>query len=173
MRFLFLLLLAFAAGCTSRTDIVLPLSPAIVGNSRVDAVELDVRPTALGSMQALDEAAEGRQGAAGQKLATLLPEAIGRAMAVAGLTRGRPLKLLVELDHVRAASAGSALFGGEDRLAGTVFVRDAATGAALGQLYVNINARNSGLMGLATRGGVRERMVEAFAARIAKALSGR
>ena len=61
----------------------------------------------------------------------------------------------------------------EDRLAGTVFVRDAATDEPLGQLYVDVNARNSGLIGLATRGGVRERVAAAFANRVAKALAGR
>jgi hypothetical protein len=173
LRLLLVFILLFATACTSRTDVVLPITPAIVGNSRVAAVELDVRPTAQASMAALDEAARGKEGAAGQPLAQLLPGAIRRATQAAGLSRGRALRLLVELDHFQAASLGSALFGGEDRLAGTVFVRDAETGASLGQLYVDVNARTSGLMALATRGGLRERLVEAFADRIAKALSGR
>ena len=161
------------AGCTSRTDVVLPLDRSIIAASRVQAIDLDVRPTAQASMAALDERAAGKEGEAGQILSELLPAAIMEASRAAGLNGGRNLRLLVELDHLEAASAGSAVFGGEDRLAGTVFVRDAATGAALGQLYVDVNARTSGLMGLATRGGVRERLVDAFAARVAKALSGR
>lgn len=172
LRFLLLLAALVLAGCTSKTDVVLPLSRAIVGNSRVAAVELDVRPTARASVAALDEAAQGRQGAAGQAFAALLPDAITRATQTAGLTGGRALTLLVELDHLRSASAGSAMFGGEDRLAGTVFVRDAATGEPLGQLYIDVNSRRGGLMALATRDGVRERMIEAFAARVAGALSG-
>lgn len=152
---------------------VLPLAPAIVGNSRVAAIELDIRPSARAAVAALDEAAQGREGAAGQPIAQLLPAAIARATVAAGLTGGRAVKLLVELDHLQAASAGSAIFGGEDRLAGTVFVRDAETGQPRGQLYIDVNTRTSGLLALATRGGLRERMVEAFAERIAGALSGR
>lgn len=173
MRFFLLLFALILAGCTSKTDIVLPLSRGIVGASQVAAVEIDVRSTASATVAALDEAAKAQTGLAGQALATLLPEAITRATRAAGLTQGRALKLLVELDDLQAASAGRALFGTQDRLAGTVFVRDAETGAALGQLYVDVNSRTSGWMALATRGGLRERMVDAFAERVAKALSGR
>jgi hypothetical protein len=173
LRLLLPLIIALLAACTSRTDVVLPIAPAIVGNSRVEAVALDIRPSARASIAALDEAARGREGAAGQAVAELLPNAIKDTAQAAGLTGGRPLRVLVELDHFQVASTGSALFGGEDRLAGTVFLRDAGTGQPLGQLYIDVNARTSGVMALATRGGVRERMAYAFADRVARALRGR
>lgn len=170
---LFLALMLCA--CTSRTEEVLPLSRSIVGASRVAKIDLVVQRPARASVAALDERAgrSGEEGPAGAPLSKLLPEMIMEATRKAGLTSGRELKLLLEIDDMQTASAGAALIGGEDRLAGTVFVRDAATDELLGQLYIDVNARSSGLMGLATRGGVRERLAEEFAGRVAKALSGR
>ena len=172
--FAFFLALALCA-CTSRTDEVLPLSRSIVGASQVKAIELVVQPAARASVAALDERASraGESGYAAAPVAELLPDMIREATRRFGLTSGRELKLLLEIDEFQTASAGAAMFGREDRLAGTVFVRDAATDEPLGQLYVDVNARSSGLIGLATRGGVRERVAEAFATRVAKALSGR
>jgi hypothetical protein len=170
---LFLALLLCA--CTSRTQEVLPLSRSVVGASQVTKIDMVVRPSARASVAALDERARRSQetGCASAPLDRMLPDMIGEATRKLGLTSGRELKLLLEIDDFRAASAGAAMFGQQDRLAGTVFVRDAATDEPLGQLYVDVNARNSGLIGLATRGGVRERIVEAFAARVARALAGR
>ena len=178
MRFsrIFALFLALALGaCTSRTDEVLPLSRSIVGASQVKTVELVLQPAARASVAALDERASrsGETGEAAAPLAQLLPDMIRQATRKLGLTSGRELKLVIEIDELQTASAGAAMFGKEDRLAGTVFVRDAASDEALGQLYVDVNARSSGLMGLATRGGVRERIAEAFATRVARALAGR
>jgi hypothetical protein len=175
-RFLAPFLLLLACACTSRTDEVLPLSRSIVGASQVKRIELVVRPQARASVAALDERAGQKKaegGHAAAPLAQLLPDMIMEATRRLGLTGGRELKLLLEIDEFETASAGAAMFGVEDRLAGTVFVSDAGTGETLGQLYVDVNARASGLMGLATRGGVRERIAEAFATRVAKALSGR
>lgn len=164
-----------ACACTSRTDEVLPLSRWIVGASQVKRIEIVVQPQARASVAALDERAgqKAEGGVAAMPLAELLPHMITEATRKLGLTSGRELKLLLEIDELATASAGAAMFGVEDRLAGTVFVSDARTGEALGQLYVDVNARASGLMGLATRGGVRERIAEAFATRVVNALSGR
>jgi hypothetical protein len=173
---LFLLLLLILAGCASRTDEVLPLSRSIIGASNVREVEVVVQPPARAAVAALDQKAGENVGEGGYRaspLAQMLPQMIAEATRRAGLTSGRALKLLLEIDDLQTASAGAAMFGKEDRLAGTVFVRDADTGQALGQLYVDVVGSNSGLMGLATRGGVRERLAEGFAARIVKALSGR
>jgi hypothetical protein len=175
-RFFTLFLLLLTCACTSRTDEVLPLSRSIVGASQVKRIETAVRPQAQASVAALDERATQKKaegGYAAAPLARLLPDMIMEATRRLGLTSGRELKLMLEIDELQTADAGAAMFGSKDRLAGTVFVSDAATGEALGQLYVNVNARASGLMGLATRGGVRERIAEGFATRVAKALSGR
>jgi len=102
----------------------------------------------------------------------MLTRAIENVARRRGLVSGRPLKLLVEIDEVQTADAASAMFGRDDRLAGSVFVRDAATGQALGQLYIDIVNANGGLMSVITRaGGVREKLAEAFAEDIAEALS--
>jgi hypothetical protein len=81
---------------------------------------------------------------------------------------------VLDIDRIDVQGTGAALFGREDRLAGTVFIRDAATGEPLGQLYVDTVGTNGGLLALALRGGgVRERLVGAFSERVAGALSGR
>jgi hypothetical protein len=170
---LFLALLLCA--CTSRTQEVLPLSRSIIGASQVTKIDMVVQRPARAAVAALDQRAvrSGEEGHAGAPLREMLPEMIMEATRKLGLTSGRELKLLLEIDDLQTASAGAAMFGKEDRLAGTVFIRDAATDEPLGQLYVDVNARTSGLIGLATRGGVRERIAEAFATRVARALSGR
>ena len=170
-----LLLALLLCACASRTDEVLPLSRGLIGASHVTGIDMVVQPAARASIATSDERAgrSGEAGAAGAPLRQMLSDMILAATREAGLTGGRELRLLLEIDDLQTASAGAAMFGKGDRLAGTVFVRDAATDAPLGQLYVDVNARNSGLIGLATRGGVRERLGEAFAERVAKALSGR
>jgi hypothetical protein len=164
------------SACASRTEEVLPLSRAIIGASRVAAVEIIIQPTARSSVVALDEraAASGAQGPASRSFNTLIEAAVRDAALRAGLNGGRPLRLLLDIDHLQVPGTGAAMFGKDDRLAGTVFVRDAATGAMLGQLYVDVASGNAGLLGIALRGGgVRERLAAAFAERIADALSGR
>ena len=170
---LFLALLLCA--CASRTQEVLPLSRAIVGASQVTKIDLVVQPSARAAIAASDERA-GRSAEAGPAAAPLremLPQMIMEATRKVGLTSGRELRLLLEIDDLQTAGAGAAMLGKEDRLAGTVFVRDAVTDEPLGQLYIDVNARTSGLIGLATRAGVRERIAGAFAERIASALAGR
>lgn len=170
---LFLALLLGA--CTSSTDEVLPLSRSIIGASRITDIDMVVQPAARASVAASDERATRADavGHAGAPLARMLPDMIMEATRQIGLTSGREIELLLEIDELQTASAGAAMFGKQDRLAGTVFVRDATTDAPLGQLYIDANARTSGVIGLATRGGVRERLAEAFAMRVAKALKGR
>ena len=155
---------------------MLPLSRAIVGASQVAAVEIVLQPTALPSVAALDERAgtSGAQEAAAQPFNQLLEAAVRDAALRSGLTGGRALRLLLDIDHLQVPGTGAAMFGKQDRLAGTVYVRDAGTGAALGQLYVDVASSNAGLLGIALRGGgVREKLAAAFAERIAGALSGR
>jgi hypothetical protein len=107
-------------------------------------------------------------------LPDLVKRMIDEVTREAGLTSGRPLMLQIELDTLELANTGTAFFGAEDRLAGTVFIRDAGTNEELGQLYIDVGGRNAGLLGLVTRGGaVRERLAAAFARRVAEALGGR
>jgi hypothetical protein len=179
LRQLFLTIsaLLLLAGCTSRTDEVLPVSSAIRGASFVREVRLIVRSQAQQEVAGLDEKAESRGAEAGAKalpFEQLLTRAIHDATREAGLTAGKPLLLLIELDSLRAPQPGAAFFGADDRLAGTVFVRSAEDNAELGQLYVNVGRSNGGVWSLVLRGGgAREQMARAFAERVALALGGR
>jgi hypothetical protein len=171
-----LFLVACTAACQSVTDEVLPLSRSIIGASRVEAIQIDVRPTAAPAVAALDKRATtgGSEGAAALPFGQMLEAAVREAAARAGLAGARPLRLVLEIDTVAVQGTGAALIGAEDRLAGTIFVRDARSGEALGQLYVDVRAGQAGIVGLALRGnGVRERLAANFADRIAGALSGR
>ncbi len=158
-----------------RSEEVLPVSAAIRGASRVEAVRLVVQPSARAAVAALDErAAKEGDGPAALPLADLVSQSVVDTSRAWGLVSGQPLRLIVELDELRVAGTGSALVGGADRMAGTVFIRHAETGAALGQLYVDIDKRNAGFIALALRGGgIREQLAQAFAAEIARHLSGR
>jgi hypothetical protein len=174
--YLLLILAACLAACSSRTDEVLPLSRTVVGASRIEAVEIVLQPAARRAVAFLDERAAkaGAQGAAAQPFGTLLETSVRDAAVRAGLTNGRSLRLVLDIDRIDVQGTGAALFGREDRLAGTVFVRDAASGEPLGQLYVDTVGTNGGLLALALRGGgVRERLLGAFSERVAGALSGR
>ncbi len=175
MRFVFLALLILLTGCMQRSEEVLPVSAAIRGASRVEAVRLVVQPSARAAVAALDErAAKQGDGPAALPLADLVSQSVVDTSRAWGLVSGQPLRLIVELDELRVAGTGSALVGGADRMAGTVFIRHAETGAALGQLYVDIDKRNAGFIALALRGGgIREQLAQAFAAEIARHLSGR
>ena len=162
------------AACTSGTQEVLPISRGVVRASQVAAVELILQPTAAPSVAALDQRGSGAEGAAGRPFEALIDAAVRDAAVRAGLTGGRPLRLVLDIDHLQVPGTGAALFGKQDRLAGTVYIRDASTGATLGQLYVDVASSNAGIVGVALRGGgTRERLVQAFAERIAEALSGR
>jgi hypothetical protein len=104
--------------------------------------------------------------------AQLLERNVREAAVAAGLTSGRALRLVVEVDRVQTANAASAFLGRDDRLEGSVFVRDAASGESLGQLYVDIDRTNGGLMkALARIGSVRESLAKQFGAEVAAALS--
>lgn len=92
-----------------------------------------------------------------------------------GLTRGRPIKVNVEIDTLKTANAGMAILAGSsDQLAGQVQIVDAASGERLGEFYVDVINAHSGLLGLAIRGGgVREKLATEFAGHIAKQLTGK
>jgi hypothetical protein len=173
-----LLLIALLAGCAGRTDEVLPIAPSLKGASHVRGVEVIVRQTAPASAGALDARIEARPPAAGGDAALpfeqLLTRMIQEVTREAGLTAGRALRLVVEVDSLKVANAGTAFFGADDELAGSVFIRDAETAEELGQLYVRVGRANGGAISVLARGGgVRERLAEAFAHRIAGALDSR
>ena len=162
------LLLFLASGCATKAEELLPIPAAIKGASRVSEVEVSVRREAAAAVAAFDQ----NVGAGGEPFAKLIEKAVREAAAQAGLNSGRALKLIVEVDALQMASAGSALLGRDDRLEGSVFLRDAATGESLGQLYIDIDRNNGGLISALSRiGNVRESLARQFGAEVAAALS--
>ena len=165
-----MLLLLLASGCTRQAEELLPILASVKGSSRISDVEVTIGRRAAASVAAMD----AKQGPGGVTLAQLLDRSLREAAATAGLTSGRALKLVVEVDAIQTADAAAAFLGRDDRLEGSVFVRDAATGESLGQLYVDIDRTNGGLMkALARIGSVRESLARQFGAEVAAALSGR
>ncbi len=177
MRFLpsAVLLLLLTSACVNPTDELLPIPASVKGASRVADVEISFRRQAAPAVAAMDRKLEARPGAsAGEGFRALLERSIREAAAEAGLTSGRALKLLVEIDTVQTADAASALIGRDDRLEGSVYIRDAATGEGLGQLYIDIDRTNGGLISALSRiGNVRESLARQFGSEIARALSGK
>jgi hypothetical protein len=161
-------LLMLLASCAGPADEVLPVAPNIKRASFVRGTEVIVSQTALASVAATD-----RGSGDATSFAKMLARTIEEVTRAYGLTSGRALKLIVEVDSLSAPNAGRALLGADDRLAGSVFIQDAETGEALGQLYVDIDRGNGGLMSLLIRGGgIPEQLAQAFARRVATALGG-
>ena len=180
MRLVLLLVLALAAsGCAPWVNEVLPLSRSIVGNAQVVEVRTVVHSSGRAEVAALDERVLARAPASADPLrrlplADLVTRSIEERVRAHGLTSGRPIRIIAEIDHAALAGIGGAIIGRDDRLSGTAFIRDAATEESLGQLYISVRRDNGGLVATALRGGsVRERMAADFAERVARALSGR
>jgi hypothetical protein len=180
LRFLLpaLLLLFLASGCAGQAEELLPIPASIKGASKVSDVEVIFRNQAAPAVAAMDGRLRQRPGGAANaaplSFAELLERSIREAAQEAGLTSGRALKLVVEVDALQTADAASALIGRDDRLEGSVFMRDAATGEELGQLYIEIDRNNGGLISALSRiGNVRESLARQFGAEVAAALGGR
>lgn len=173
---LILVILLLPTACVSPVERVLPIPASVRGASMVSNVQLVVRQTAQSDIQRLDQRAAERRGTAQAGYAALpfeamLANTVRDVTREWGLTSGRPLKLVIEIDAARVVDTGRAIIGGRDRLAGTVFLRDAATDEPLGQLYVDVGHSNAGLLAAAMRGGgVRERLAREFALHIAREL---
>jgi len=170
--FLAAFLLLFS-GCAGSTENVLPVPPGIRGASFVRQSEVIVRRNAVRTVAALDEKSDAGKGGP-LRFDEMLSRTIKRVTLASGLTSGRALKLIVEVDSLKAPPVGAAFFGADDELAGSVFIKDADDGEELGQLYVKVGRVNGGLASVIIRGGgVREQLAEAFAKRIADALGVR
>ena len=164
------LLLFLASGCARQAEELLPIPASVKGASRVAEVEVRIGRSAAAAVAASDQKVSGVV----ETFAQLLERSVREAAAQAGLSSGRALKLILEVDRLQVANPGSALIGRDDRLEGSVFVRDAATGESLGQLYIDIDRNNGGLISALSRiGNVRESLARQFAAETAAALSGK
>lgn len=173
---LMLVILLLPTACMSPVERVLPIPASVRGASMVSEVDFVIRPTAKPDIQRLDQRAAERRGTAQAGYAALpfeqmLANTVRDVTREWGLTSGRPLRLVIEVDAARVVDTGRAIVGGRDRLAGTVFLKDAATGEPLGQLYVDVGHSSPGLLAAALRGGgVRERLAREFALHIAREL---
>ena len=164
------LLLLLTSACAQQAEELLPIPASVKGASRIAEVEVTVRREVRAAAAASDQ----RLGPNALPLAKLLQRSVLEAAERAGLTSGRALKLSVEVDALQVANPGSALLGRDDRLEGSVFVRDASTGENLGQLYVDIDRNNGGLISALSRiGNVRESLARQFGAEVAAALSAK
>lgn len=176
LRLLVLLPLLPIAACATPVQHVLPLAPGVRGASHVAEVRAFPVAHASDLFAPFDEKAARRtDGEAALPTAAMIERAMVEAAREAGLAGGRALRLEIEIDRLETADAAEVLLTSiPDRISGTVFVRDAASGEPLGQLYVDVGNRQSGLVGLAMRsGGARERLAAAFARQVAAALSAR
>ena len=174
------LLVLALAGCAPTTEELLPIPASIKGASTVAEVDVVVMKPAQAAVAKLNGTTppEAAQTAPAPPAARQVPfeqmlaDAIRQETRSRGLTSGRPLKLRVEIERLQTANAASAMIGRDDRLEGSVFVRDAATGEGLGQLYITIVNINGGWMSVLKRlGGIREQLSGAFASDIADALA--
>ena len=181
MRFFLLpALLALVAGCAPTTDELLPIPASIKGASTVAEVDVVVMKPAQAAVAKLNgtappepgQPAPARSATPAVPFEQMLADAIKLTTRSRGLTSGRPLKLRVEIERLQTANAASAMIGRDDRLEGSVFIRDAATAEDLGQLYITIVNVNGGWMSVLKRlGGIREQLTGAFASDIAEALA--
>lgn len=101
----------------------------------------------------------------------ILRESVGKW----GLQDGRAVRLRLSFEQMHTADLAMAwLAGSNDELAGTVTMLDAATGAALGTIRIDVVNTQSGLYAMALRGsGVREKLVDEFGLELCRYLSGR
>jgi hypothetical protein len=141
------------------------------GTAYVDSVALSLGAAARAEVKQSDAKHHG-EGDVGLPFATLFDKEVKDAARAHGLDGGRPLLVTVEMDVLRIPDVAMAVLGRSDRLAGQVRVEDARTGDRLALFYVTVDKAHSGLIGLAVRGGgVREKLVREFAARIAGQLA--
>jgi hypothetical protein len=171
-RFALLALALPLAACAVKPIDMMQAAPeALRGAAYVDAVELSLSAAARAEIKRSDATRHG-EGDVGLPFASLFDKAVKEATRARGLETGRPLLVTVEMDLLRIPDVAMAVLGRSDRLAGQVIITDARTGDRLALFYVTVDKAHSGLIGLAMRGGgVREKLVREFAARIAEQLA--
>jgi hypothetical protein len=179
MRLLLLAAFLALAGCGPRAiDMMQPPPATLRGAASVDAVELTLRPDLQRALAAADarlaERVAGRdppEGRAALPFARMFAETVQGIARARGLTRGRAVRLVVEMDELRVPGLALSALGRTDRLAGQVIVHDRASDEILAIFYVTVDNAHPGLLGQLTRGtGIRERLAEAFANHIADQL---
>jgi hypothetical protein len=168
-----------AAGCAPRAiDMMQPPPAALRGAVAVESVELTLRPDLQRELAAADarlaERSAGRdppEGRAALPFARMFKETVEGVVRARGLTAGRAVRLVVEMDELHVPGIALSALGRTDRLAGQVIVHDRSSDETLAIFYVTVDNAHPGLLGQLTRGtGIRERLAEAFARHIADQL---
>jgi hypothetical protein len=179
MRLLLLAAVFALAGCGPKAiDMMQPPPATLRGSASVEAVELTLRPDLQRELAAADarlaERVAGRdppEGRAALPFTRMFAETVQGVARARGLTRGRAVRLVVEMDELHVPGLALSALGRTDRLAGQVIVHDRASDETLAIFYVTVDNAHPGLLGQLTRGtGVRERLAEAFANHIADQL---
>jgi hypothetical protein len=160
----------FLAACAApAVDTFQPVPAGLAGLAFVRQVELV--PGFMFKRQAAE--ADARLKPGDPATAPLLEQAVTEAARARGLTGERPLRLVLEMDALSVPGTARSALGAGDRLAGQVRILDARTDERLAEFYVDVDRTYPGLIGqLARGGGVRERLIQAFAAKVAEQLAG-
>jgi hypothetical protein len=176
-----LALCALAAACAPTVDMMQPPPEALRGAAWVAEVELSLSAASRASTAAADAklaqraaraGAAGPVGPAALPFARMFVQAMKDAARERGLTAGRALRIVVEMDRVEIPGVGMAALGRGDRLAGQVKLVDARDGEMLATFYVDVDKVRPGLIGMMVRGtGVREKLALEFAHRVADQLT--
>ncbi|MFL6856690.1 MAG: hypothetical protein ACJ8DZ_02510 [Allosphingosinicella sp.] len=159
--------LALAACAAPAVDTFQAAPAGLAGRAFVRQVE--VVPGPRFKRQAAE--ADARLEPGDPTTARLIEQAVAEAARARGLTGERPLRLVLEMDALAMPGTARSALGAGDRLAGQVRVLDARSEERLAEFYVDVDRSYPGLIGqLARGGGVRERLTQAFAARVAEQL---
>jgi hypothetical protein len=172
--------LATAACAPATIEMMQPPPEALRGAAWVAEVELSLSAASRASLAAADAklaqraARAGPAGPAALPFARMFVQAMKDTARERGLTGGRALRVVVEMDRVEIPDVGMAALGRGDRLAGQVKLVDARNGEMLATFYVDVDKVRPGLIGMMVRGtGVREKLALEFAHRVADQLTAR
>ncbi|MFS0738700.1 hypothetical protein ABC347_16765 [Sphingomonas sp. 1P06PA] len=153
-----LLLAAPGPALADRTTMIRPIQPAARGQA-ADAVAVAISGSAATSIADDTEIARYR---------TVVADAVRAALA-AGETPG--IEIAITIDTLVVADGGAAFLNAPDRIAGLVELFETPERRPIGMLYIDIENRHPGLVGVALRGvKVRETLAREFAVRLAKAM---
>jgi len=168
--------------------IVTPLPAEMMGAAQISKVDVTISESARKTFDALEEKAAHKKSAAKPAAGTpdeqraesystmpfaeMFPNVVHDELVKRNLTSGRALKLSLQVDTLKTADAGMALLiGSVDELAGVVTLSDAASGAVLGEYYIDVFNSSGGPLGLMLRGsGVREKLAAEFAKHVAEVM---
>lgn len=153
-----ILALVPAPALADRTTMIRPLQPAARGQA-ADAVAVAIGGNAAAMITDESELLRYRQ---------IVADAVRAALAGG---RAPGIEIAITIDTLAVADGGAAFLNAPDRIAGLVELFETPARRPIGMLYIDIENRHPGLVGVALRGvQVRETLAREFAARLAKAM---